>query len=82
MSGAWSQTPFFDVEFKAAVIAARARERLETLAAGVPVSYLDRHSGINIMEEPDGRKLQIRFIPGAPYGRNYEIRRELNRTAA
>jgi hypothetical protein len=34
------------------------------------------------MEQPDGRRFEIRFIPGAPSGENYEIVRELSRRAA
>ena len=48
----------------------------ETLAAGLPVSYLDG-SGLNVLQFPDGRKFEIRWIAGAPSGRNYEIMREL-----
>ncbi len=47
----------------------------ETLAAGVPVFYMD--GGIDIMELPDHRKFEIRLIPGAPRGKNYEVLREL-----
>jgi hypothetical protein len=39
---------------------------LETLAAGLPVCYVDE-SGITVMEQPDGRRYEIRWIPGAPY---------------
>ena len=47
----------------------------ETLAAGVPVFYMD--GGIDIMELPDHRKFEIRLIPGAPRSKNYEVLREL-----
>ncbi len=47
-----------------------------TLAAGLPVFYLDRQ-GLNVMEQPDGRKFEIRWISGAPSGSNYEVIREL-----
>jgi hypothetical protein len=33
------------------------------------------------MEQPDGRRFEIRFSPGAPRGRNFEIIREIARTA-
>jgi len=32
--------------------------------------------------QPDGRRFDIRFIPGSPRGRNFEIIRELARSAA
>ena len=54
---------------------------LETLAAGRPVFYLD-HSGLDVMERPDGRKFEIRWIPGAPAGENFEIVREVTESAA
>jgi hypothetical protein len=72
---------FFTEEFTAAIIAAGARARLETLKAGVPVFYLDRERGLDIMEQPDGRKFEICFIPNAPGESNYRIVRELDETA-
>jgi hypothetical protein len=71
---------FFGDDFTAAVVSAGASARLETLKAGVPVFYLEEN--INIMEQPDGRKFEIRFIPGAPRERNYEVLRELDKSAA
>ena len=53
----------------------------ETLAAGLPVFYLDEN-GLNVMQQPDGRKFEIRWIPGAPSGKNWEIIRELTAHAA
>ena len=50
--------------------------------AGVPVFYRDTATGIEVMEQPGGRKFEIRYIPGAPRDRNYEILRELGRSAA
>jgi hypothetical protein len=64
------------------VQAAVAKAVAETLAAGVPIFYFDRERGINIMEQPDGRKFEIRTIPGASEGPNYEVVREIDRTAA
>ena len=61
------------------VIAADARARIETLEAGVPVFYWDKTLNLDVMEEPDGRKYEIRFIPGAPRNRNYDIVRMLDR---
>lgn len=72
---------FLGEEFAAAVVAAGARARLETLQAGVPVFYRDSKRNIYVMEEPSGRKFEIRFIPGAPRDRNYQIVRELHETA-
>jgi hypothetical protein len=68
-------------ELTAAVVSACVSARLETLNAGVPVFYRDT-KGIYIMEQPDGRKFEIRFIPNAPRDRNYEVLRELGKNAA
>lgn len=67
-------------EFHRFVAEAGERARLETLAAGVPVFYLD--DGLDVMEQPDGRKFEIRWIPGAPGAENYEIVREVTARAA
>jgi len=56
--------------------AAWDRARDQALARGVPVFYRNQRMGIEIMEQPDGRHFEIRFIPGAPRGRNFEIIRE------
>ena len=42
-------------------------------------TMLINHYGLNVMEQPDGRKFEIRWIPGAPSGSNYEILCELRR---
>jgi hypothetical protein len=34
------------------------------------------------MERADGRKFEIRWLPGAPSGKNYEVVRELTAHAA
>ena len=65
-------------EFEARVIAAIERAKLETLRAGVPIFYRDSESGLEIKECPDGRKFEIRYIPGASRDRNYEVLRELS----
>jgi hypothetical protein len=39
-----------------------------------------RDAGVVLV--PDGRKFEIRFIPGAPHERNYEVLRELGKSAA
>ena len=72
---------FASKEFDEAVRAARHQAFLETLAAGLPVFYLD-DDGLNVMQCPDGRKFEIRWIPGAPSGENYSVIRELTAHAA
>ncbi len=64
-----------------AVRAAGRRAFEETLAAGLSVFYLNKE-GLNVMQCPDGRIFEIRWIPGAPSGENYEIVRELKAHAA
>ena len=71
---------FASKEFDEAVRAAGHQAFLETLAAGLPVFYLD--DGLNVMQCPDGRRFEIRWIPGAPSGENYEVIRELTAHAA
>lgn len=66
----------------AAVVAACRTARLATLAAGVPVFYVDADGKTNVMEMPDGNKFEIRYIPGAPADRNYEVIGQLIRPAA
>ena len=66
--------------FDEAVRAAGHQAFLETLAAGLPVFYLD--DGLNVMQCPDGRRFEIRWIPGAPSGENYAVIRELTAHAA
>lgn len=69
-------SPNFVVE----VAAATNQARLDTLRAGVPVFYRD-DSGIELMEYPDGRRFEIRYIPGDPSGHTHEILRELRDAA-
>jgi hypothetical protein len=69
-------------EFDRLVADACDQARRKTLAAGVPVFYLDRETGMDIMEQPDGRRFQIRYIPGAPRDRHFEIVREVVAPAA
>jgi len=69
-------------EFTREAEAAWDRARNQALARGVPVFYRNDRTGLEITEQPDGRRFEIRFIPGAPRGRNFEIIRELARTAA
>jgi hypothetical protein len=72
---------FGNPEFDDAIREAGHKAFLETLAAGLPVFYLGG-DGLNVMECPDGRRFEIRWLPGAPSGENYEIIRELAARAA
>jgi hypothetical protein len=63
---------FGSTQFDDAVRAATRRAFAETLAAGLPVFYVD-DAGLNVMERADGRRFEIRWLPGAPSGANYEI---------
>jgi hypothetical protein len=72
---------FRSTEFDDAVRAAGRKAFEETLAAGLPVFYLDA-GGLNVMEYGDGRRFEIRWLPGAPSGENYEIIRDLTAHAA
>jgi hypothetical protein len=72
---------FRSTEFDDAVRAATRKAFEETLAAGLPVFYLDA-CGLNVMEYGDGRRFEIRWRPGFPSGENYEIIRELTAHAA
>jgi len=72
---------FMSDEFDKAAYAAGRRAFEETLAAGLSVFYRD-DNGLSVMEQPDGRRFEIRWIPGAPSGSNYEIIRELKARAA
>ena len=74
---------YFDTDkLTAAVVAGCRTARLETLAAGVPVFYLDSDGKTDVMEMPDGKKFEIRYILGAPGDRNYEVVGQLVRPAA
>ncbi|MGA7239310.1 MAG: hypothetical protein WBY44_26745 [Bryobacteraceae bacterium] len=69
-------------EFAAQAAAAGDRARLDALAHGVPVFYRDPHTKLEIMEHPDGRRFEIRYVPNAPSEQNYEIIREIAAPAA
>ena len=73
---------FFPEAFSAVVILAGARARLETLKAGVPVFYRDGKLNLDVMEQPNGRKFEVRFSPGAPRESNYRLIRELHEPVA
>jgi hypothetical protein len=72
----------FGDDVSVAFQAATAEARADALAAGVPIFYRDSATGLEVMEQPGGRKFEIRYIPGAPRDRNYEVLRELGRSAA
>ena len=73
-------TLFGSKEFHEAVQASGRKAFLETLAAGLPVFYTSK--GLNVMEQPDGRRFEIRWVPDAPSGENYEVIRELTARVA
>lgn len=72
---------FGSAEFDDAVQAAGRKAFSETLAAGLPVFYVDA-GGANVMERADGRRFEIRWLTGAPSGENYAVIRELTAHAA
>ena len=70
---------FGSSEFDDSVRAAGRKAFDEALASGIPVFYIDA-GGVNVMERSDGRKFEVRWIPGAPSGN--EVIRELTVHAA
>jgi uncharacterized protein YhbP (UPF0306 family) len=76
-----AEVDFDSAEFHEAARAAYDRAFAETLAAGLPVFYVDSE-GLNVMEQTDGRRFEIEWIPGAPSGENFRIIRELRERAA
>ena len=74
--------PFLPDEFTSAVRVAGARARIATLAAGIPIFYRHPTLKVDIMEEPTGRKFEIRFFNSGPSDQNYEVLRELDETTA
>jgi hypothetical protein len=69
-------------EFDVNVSKAVAEATRATLTAGVCLFYRDSRIGIDIMEQPDGRRFEIRYIPNAPGETNHEVVRELSSRAA
>lgn len=61
-----------DDNFTIAVRNAVGRARTETLNAGVAVFYRNEE-GIEVLEQSDGRKFEVRFLSGVPRDRTYEI---------
>jgi len=72
---------FGSPRFDHAVRAATRKAFAETLGAGLAVFYIDG-DGLNVIERADGRRFEIRWLPGAPSGENYQIIRELTAYAA
>jgi hypothetical protein len=72
---------FGSAEFHDAARAAGRKAFSDTLAAGLAVFYLDAN-GIDVMQRSDGRRFEIRWLPGATSGENFEILRELTAHAA
>ena len=82
MNGDMPEFSILSEEFSRQVAAAGDRARCQALEQGIPVFYQDKEIGIEVMEQPDGRKFEIRYVPGAPRFQNYEIVRELLRSSA
>jgi hypothetical protein len=61
MAAGWE---FRSAQFDDAVRAACREAFAETLAAGLSVFYIDGE-GLNVMERADGRRFEIRWLPGA-----------------
>ena len=72
---------FGSTQFDETVRMATRRAFAEALAAWLSVFYIDG-DGLNVMERADGRKFEIRWLPGAPSGENYQIVRELTAHAS
>ncbi|MBZ5620005.1 MAG: hypothetical protein LAQ69_14970 [Acidobacteriia bacterium] len=68
-------------EFVEAAEVAWDRARQDALKQGHPVIFEDE-DGRYVLEQPDGKRFEIRFISGAPRDQNYEIVRELPAAAA
>jgi hypothetical protein len=72
---------FGSTQFDDAVWVASHKAFADALAAGLTVFYVNGE-GLNVMERANGRRFEIRWLPGAPSGENYEILRELTARAA
>jgi hypothetical protein len=68
-------------EFAQAASAAWNRARQDALENGQPV-FFQNEDGRYVLEQPNGKRFEIRFRPGAPRDANFEIVRELPATAA
>jgi len=56
--------------------AAGRRAFAETLQADHAVAYVDEN-GLNVLQQPDGRRFEIRWTAPTPAAANFEIVREL-----
>jgi hypothetical protein len=77
--------PDFDIfseEFSRQAAEDGNQARLQLLKQGIPVFYRDEEINSYVMEQSDGRKFEIRYLPGAPGDCNYEIVRELRHSSA
>ena len=68
-------------EFAQAATAVWNRACRNALHNGHPVFYQD-DDGRYILEQPDGKRFEIRFLVGAPRNANFQIVRELPASAA
>lgn len=68
-------------EFAQAASATWNRARQDALKQGHEVVFRDQ-DGRYILEQPDGKRFEIRSREGAPRDENYEIVRELPAAAA
>ena len=82
MGGAMLDIDIFSEEFSRQAAEAGNNARLNLLKQGIPVFYRDETINSYVMEQPDGRKFEIRYIPGALGDYNYEIIRELRHSSA
>lgn len=64
-------------EFLRAAQTAVREARAESFRLGLSVFYTDEETGHHMMEQPDGRRFLIEFIPGASREENYKIIREV-----
>jgi hypothetical protein len=65
-----------DDEFVLAAVEAGLRARLQALAAGHAVVYMDNFDRY-VEELPDGRRFEVRLQPGSPRDSHIRIVREL-----
>jgi hypothetical protein len=72
---------FASSDFDRAAYDAGRSAFVEMLARGLPVFYVDAE-GLNVMELPDGRRFEIRWLPSGAPAANYAIVRELKARAA
>jgi hypothetical protein len=68
-------------EFVELAAEATRQARQESLDAGFPVFGTDEE-GRMILEQPDGKRFEIRFRPNEYGSSNYDILRELSANAA